>query len=85
MAVNSYFQVSLLTYQQMGGGQYGKGPIALPEISFCNYMENDTVLYPSLLKASNLPKMCPIKKVSMPLLKALQVLCNSIIEGALDL
>jgi hypothetical protein len=80
MAVNFYFQVSGQSYQQMGGGQYGKGPIALPETSLCKFIENDTVVYPSLIRASNLPKTCPLKKVTMPLVKALQALGNSIIE-----
>jgi hypothetical protein len=80
MAVNSYFQISGQSYQQMGGGQYGKGPIALADTSLCKFIEEDTVVYPSFLKASNLPKTCPFKKVTMPLVKALQALCNSISE-----
>jgi len=55
----------------MGGGQYGKGPMALPETSLCEFIENDTVVYPSLKRASNLPERCPFKKVTMPLVKAL--------------
>jgi hypothetical protein len=64
----------------MGGGQFGKGPIALPETKLCRFIENDTVVYPSLRKASNLPETCPLKKVSMPLVKALQALHNNIIN-----
>jgi hypothetical protein len=64
----------------MGGGQYGKGPMAVPETSLCKFIENDTVIYPSLRKASNLPATCPLKKVTVHLVKALQVLCNSIIN-----
>jgi hypothetical protein len=80
MAVNFYFQVSGQSYEQMGGAQYGKGPIALTETSLCKFIENDEVVYPSLVKASNLPKTCPFEKVTMPLVKALQALCNSKIE-----
>jgi len=71
LTANSFFQLSLQTYQQMGGGQYGKGPIALPETSFCDFIENETVVYPSLRRASNLPEKCPLKKVTIPLVKAL--------------
>ena len=71
LTVNSCFQVSLQTYQQMGGGQYGKGPIALPETNLCEFIENETVVYPSLRMASNLPEKCPFKKVNMPFVKAL--------------
>ena len=78
--VNSYFQVSGQSYQQMGSGQYGKGPFTLPETSLCYFFENDTVMYPSLRKASNLPTKCPFKKVTVPLVKALQALCNNIIN-----
>jgi hypothetical protein len=38
------------------------------------------VLYPSLKRASNLPEKWPFKKVNMPLVKALQVLYNNIIN-----
>jgi len=68
------------SYQQMGGGQYGKGPMALPETSLCEFIENDIVVYPSLKKASNFPEKCPFKKVTIPLVKALYVLCNNIIN-----
>jgi hypothetical protein len=68
----------------MGGGQFGKGPIALPETRLCKFIENDTVVYPSLRKASNLPETCPFKKVSMPLVKALQALYNIIINLCVD-
>ena len=80
LTVNSCFQVSLQTYLQMGGGQYGKGPIALPETNLCEFIENETVVYPSLKRASNLPKSCPLKKVTMHLIKALEALGNSIIN-----
>jgi len=59
----------------MGGGQFGKGPIALPETNLCKFIENDTVVYPSIKRASNLPEICPFKKVTMPL-----ALYNSIIN-----
>jgi hypothetical protein len=64
----------------MGGGQYGKGPMALPETDLCKFIENDTVAYPSFRRATNLPEKCPFKKVNMPLVKALEALCNSIIN-----
>jgi hypothetical protein len=56
LTVNSYFQINGQSYQQMGGGQYGKGPIALPETYLCKFIESETVLYPSLKRASNLPE-----------------------------
>jgi hypothetical protein len=68
----------------MGGGQYGKGPIALPETNLCKFIKNDTVVYPSMKRASNLPKTCPFKKVNMPFVKALQALGNSIINWSGD-
>jgi len=55
----------------MGGGQYGKGPLALPETGLCEFIENDIVVYPSLIRASNLPEKCPFKKVTMFLVKAI--------------
>ena len=78
--VNSYFQITVQTYQQMGGGQYGKGPMALPETSICKFIENETVVYPSLRRASNLPKTCPFRKVTMPMVKALEALGNGIVN-----
>lgn len=80
LIVNSYFQCSVQSYQQMGGGHYGKGPIALPETSLCKFIDNDTVVYPSFSRASNIPKKCPIKKVTMSLVNALQALGDSIIK-----
>jgi hypothetical protein len=64
----------------MGGGQLGKGPMSLPETNLCKFLENDIVVYPSLTKASNLPEKCPIKKVTMPLIKSLEALGNGIIK-----
>jgi hypothetical protein len=55
----------LQTYQKLGGGNYGKGPIALPEGSLCEFIKNDTVIFPALKKSTNLPKKCPLKKVNM--------------------
>lgn len=75
-----YFQCSVQSYQAMGDGHYGKGPIALPETSLCKFIENDTVVYPSLRRATNLPRTCPLKKVNMPLVKAVQALVDSIIK-----
>jgi hypothetical protein len=80
LTVNSYFQISVQTYQQMGGGQYGKGPMSLSDINLCEFIQNETVVYPSLTRASNLPKACPFRKVTMPMVKALEVLGNSIIK-----
>jgi len=71
LIVYSYFQISGQSYQQMGSGQYGKGPMALPETNLCQFIENDTLVYPSVRRASNLPEKCPFKKVTMPLVKAL--------------
>ena len=77
----SYFQITVQIYQQMGGGgQYGKAPLAVPETSLCNFIANETVVYPSMRKASNLPATCPFNKVTMPLVKALEALGNSIIK-----
>jgi len=39
LTVNSYFQINLQTYQQMGIGQYGKGPMALHDIKFVNSLK----------------------------------------------
>jgi hypothetical protein len=64
----------------MGSGQFGKGPIALPETNLCKFIEKETVVYPSLRRASNLPKTCPFRKVTMPTVKALQALGNNIIN-----
>jgi len=64
----------------MGGGPYGKGPMALPETNICNFIENETVVYPSLRRASNLPITCPFRKVTMPMVTALEALDNSIIK-----
>jgi len=71
LTVNSFFQFSLQTYQQMGGGQYGKGPMAILDTKLCQFIENETVVYPSLKKASNFPEKCTFKKVTMLLVKAL--------------
>jgi len=54
--------------------------MALPETNLCEYIVNDTVVYPSLRRAGNLPETCPFKKVTMPLIKALEALGNSIIN-----
>jgi len=62
LTVNYYFQISGQSYQQMGGGQYGKGPMAVPETKFCEFIENETLVYPSIRRASNLPEKCPFKK-----------------------
>jgi hypothetical protein len=80
LTVNSYFQISGQSYQQMGGGQFGKGPMALPETNLCKFVESDTVVYPSLRRVSNLPEKCPFKKVTMPLIKSLEALGNGIIK-----
>ena len=80
LIVNSYFQVTGQSYQQMGGGQFEKGPIALPETNLCKFIENDTVIYPSLRRASNVPEKCPFKKVTMPSVKALQASYKRIIN-----
>ena len=80
LIVNSYFQFSGQSYQQMGGGQYGKGPLGVPETNLCKYVENDTVVYPSVRRIDNFPETCPFKKLTMPIVKALQALDNSIIK-----
>jgi len=55
----------------MGGGQYGKGPMAVPETELCEFIAHDTVVYPTFRRASNLPEKCPFKKVNMSLVMAL--------------
>ena len=79
LIVTSYFQLTAQSYQQMGGGQYGKGPINVPETNLCKFIETDTVVYPSISKAVNVPKKCPFKKVTMPLVKVLEALCKSVV------
>jgi hypothetical protein len=64
----------------MGGGQYGKAPLGIPETNLCQLVESETVVYPTVRKATNLPATCPFKMVTMPLVKALQVSFNSIIK-----
>jgi hypothetical protein len=54
--------------------------MALPETNFCEHIKNDNVVYPSLRRASNLPEACPFKKVTMPLIKALEALGDSILN-----
>jgi len=54
--------------------------MTVAETNLCKFIESDTVVYPSLRRASNLPETCPFKNVTMPLVKELQALDNSIIN-----
>ena len=60
------FQCEMQAYQNMGGGRYGKGPVAVPSMSCCEFMETDDMVMPIVRKISNLPESCPFKKVSKP-------------------
>lgn len=61
------------TYQKIGGGNYGKGPIALPETSLCNFIATDDLLYGEISRCTGLPKKCPLKKVNMLMVNKLQI------------
>jgi hypothetical protein len=62
------------SYQKMGGGNYGKGPIALPETSLCDFIARDELMYEEIRRCTGLPKKCPLKKVNMLVVITLQIL-----------
>ncbi|KDR16198.1 uncharacterized protein LOC110832813 [Zootermopsis nevadensis] len=57
--------VVMETYQKIGGGNYGKGPIALPETSLCNFIAADDLVYAEISRCTGLPRKCPLKKIDI--------------------
>ncbi|XP_069685073.1 uncharacterized protein [Periplaneta americana] len=53
---------SVMSYQNVGGGKYGKGPVDLTPTKCCDFFENDKTIWPAVLKATNVPIKCPLKK-----------------------
>ncbi|XP_069685072.1 uncharacterized protein [Periplaneta americana] len=53
---------SVVGYQNTGGGKYRRGSVDLMPTKCCDFFENDKSIWPAVLKATNVPIKCPLKK-----------------------